>query len=179
MKIVDLETAQGLLHRTSRGPSLTTPPGVKQEPPPPAPPTSHHGPPPMGMGGGEPGFKPSWDQFQGPPPGGREDRGGRGGPPIPPPQGEYNRMRVSLNNHRALKLKKPTRLGLRTVVSSKSNCQTPNGVSTTEQAINFLLLQFCQKSILCILFCVFGYARVHALQPQSGKLSVKTTVLGS
>lgn len=95
MKIVDLETAQGLLHRTSRGPSLMSPAGDKKEPPPPAPPAGHHGPP----GGGEPGgFKPHWEQYQGPPQGGREDRGGRGGQPIPPPQGDYSRMRVSLEN---------------------------------------------------------------------------------
>lgn len=98
MKIVDLETAQGLLHRTSRGPSLTTPAVVKKEPPPPAPPAGHHGPPPPGLGmGGEPeGFQPLWDQFQGPPQGGRE---GRGGQPVPPPPGEYNRMRVSFKMH--------------------------------------------------------------------------------
>lgn len=97
MKIVDLETAQGLLHRTTRGPSLMSTAALKEPPPPATPPTGHHGPPGgPGMGAEPGGFKPSWDQYQGPPQGMREDRGGRGGQP--PPQGDYNRMRVRVSS---------------------------------------------------------------------------------
>lgn len=99
MKIVDLDTAQSLLHRSTRGPSLIQPPAVhKDTPPPPPPAAAHHG---AGGGGtgGTPGFKPpEWDQFHGPPQaqGGRDERG-RGGAQVPPPQGDYNRIRVSRN----------------------------------------------------------------------------------
>ena len=91
MKIVDLETAQNLLHRSTRGPSLSQPPPGKEQPPPPPPPAPSHHIPPGGAGGGNAS---SWDQYHGPPPhgGGREERG-RGGQPLPP-QGDYNRMRV-------------------------------------------------------------------------------------
>ena len=89
MKIVDLDTAQNLLHRTTRGPSLSQPVGGHKEHQPPPPP--HHGPP-MGSGG-DMGYNPPRDQFHGPPRG-RDDRG-RGAQPLPPPQGDYNRIRVS------------------------------------------------------------------------------------
>ena len=98
MKIVDLDTAQSLLHRSTRGPSLTQPPSgqghKEQQPPPPPPAASHHAPP--GGGGGAAGnAASSWDQYRGPSPhGGRGDERGRGGQPLPP-QGDYNRMRVS------------------------------------------------------------------------------------
>ena len=107
MKIVDLETAQNLLHRTSRGPSLLQPTGPPKEhqpsPQPPVPPASHHGPPGRGIGGGgggggggDPGYNSPREQFHGPPPlQGRVDDRGRGGPPPHPPHADYNRMRVS------------------------------------------------------------------------------------
>lgn len=93
MKIVDLETAQSLLHRTSRGPSLIPPTsGGKKDALPPGPPApvDHHGPP------GGPGEQPppAWDQFRGgAPQGGRDDRGRPGQPGPPPPSGDYSRMR--------------------------------------------------------------------------------------
>ena len=103
MKIVDLETAQNLLHRAPRGPSLiSTPPSQAEQPR-----TSHGGPPPPPRQGGYHGGSPR--DFQGgppPPPRG----GGERGPPPPPHHGEFRggptppldgygaRMRVSLQN---------------------------------------------------------------------------------
>ena len=113
MKIVDVEAAHNILHRTARGPSLAShsSPSASSEPPPPPPPPSHQqvrGPPVGGSGGGgggaiDPKFgPPRGDQYQGqhpvhsgPPPSmqGREDRGRGVGPP-PPPGGDF-RARVS------------------------------------------------------------------------------------
>ena len=81
MKIVDLETAQNLLHRASRGPSLiATPPPPAEQPRP-----SHGGPPPPPRPGGYHGGSPRDFHQGGPPP---PPRGGERGPP-PPHHGEY------------------------------------------------------------------------------------------
>lgn len=77
MKVVDLETAQNLLHRTPRAPPLSQPssgpPPPQHRPPPPEP---HH---PPRQGG----------HFHGPPPRGDMDRGRYSGPRPPPPQERF------------------------------------------------------------------------------------------
>ncbi len=107
MKVVDLETAQNLLHRTPRGPPLTQPSGASlppqqqqqnlppqqqqqhsspsQHPPPPHPIPDPHPPPPRR---GPP-------YHGGPPP--RDSRGHFGGPRPPMPHDHFGppRMRVS------------------------------------------------------------------------------------
>ena len=106
MKIVDLETAQKLLHRTPRGPPLVTAPqptSSAQEQPHP----SHAPPPSSRQGGYQGGGSPRDPPYRqsGPP---QPPRGGERGPP-PPHHGEYRggptppldgyggRMRVSLS----------------------------------------------------------------------------------
>ncbi len=108
MKIVDVEVAHNILHRTSRGPSLAASHSpASNEPPPPPPPQGHQQVrgPPVGGGGGPPPPPRGGDQFQNQhmghsrpphPMQGREDRG-RGPPPsdFGPRVSVYFRVRLA------------------------------------------------------------------------------------
>ncbi|XP_064405130.1 cleavage stimulation factor subunit 2-like isoform X2 [Halichondria panicea] len=92
MKVVDLETAQNLLHRTPRGPPITQP---SQGPPPPQ--QQHHPPPQQHRSlipqqhppSQDPHPPPPTRPYHGPPPP-RDDRGPFGGPRMPmPPQDHF------------------------------------------------------------------------------------------